>query len=251
MVVKSQQLPSLRPTKPQTTTQNNPKALNLYSKSLLQRKKKKKEQVWVSKLCQIEARDSEELLYFQGRRNSQQTILLELPRNPREGTHQNVLNRRSEHPPCCSHTSARAAVWEPKPFALSQSDQSGGQEVSCNQVVRFLGLQPLYGLSGGINVPLQHLCTSARCEPAFNGKPQSQLYTVISEGCQSGCFAASKHHSLPWDPGLLPWMIYGLIKRCLLLLPFCTARLPSHLRHRMRERKGWDLLRSYPDKASG
>lgn len=42
MVVKSQQLPSLRPTKPQTTTQNNPKALNLYSKSLLQREKKKK-----------------------------------------------------------------------------------------------------------------------------------------------------------------------------------------------------------------
>lgn len=49
------------PTKPQTTIQNITKVLNLCRKSFLERRS---EPAWVSKFCQIEAKDCEELPYF-------------------------------------------------------------------------------------------------------------------------------------------------------------------------------------------
>lgn len=38
--------------------------------------------------------------------------ILEFPRNARQCTYWNVLKSRSEHPPFCGHTSARAVAWE-------------------------------------------------------------------------------------------------------------------------------------------
>lgn len=76
-------------------------------------------------------------------------------------------------------------------MALSQRSWSCMDEVdgrfatasaAHSHVLGYLGLQPWYGLRGGITFPFQYLCTSARCQPAFSFKPQNQLCPVIFEG---------------------------------------------------------------------
>lgn len=125
--------------------------------------------------------------------------ILELPRNPRQCTYWNVLKSRSEHPPFCGHTSARAVVWELMSLTLSQRSWSCMGELVQPQlhavhILGYLGLQPWYSLRGGITILLQNLCKSARYQPV-NQKSQNQLCPVISNNCQR-----RKHHSLPWEP---------------------------------------------------
>lgn len=95
VVVKSQQVPSHNPTKPQTTTRNKCKVLNLCRKSVLERRSRTSVDQQV-----IDIRDCESCPTSRGEdTQSANIILLVLPRNPRLRTYWNVLNSRSEHSP--------------------------------------------------------------------------------------------------------------------------------------------------------